>query len=109
MMAELQERRTRHDEEMERQIIAKMKEARERAGREYDRIIAEAEEKARMIIEAGEARARREYHQIMSESREAIITLSLGATSKIVETSMDSEKNRKLIDTMLRESGVGHG
>jgi F-type H+-transporting ATPase subunit b len=108
IIADMEERRARHDEEMERQIIVKMKEARERAGREYDRIISEAEAKARMIIEAGEERARREYQQIMNESQEAIIALSLGAASKIVEISMDSGKNRELIETMLLKAGVGH-
>jgi F-type H+-transporting ATPase subunit b len=108
IIAEMEEQRARHDEQMERQIIEKMKEARERAGREYDRIIAEAEGKARSIAEAGEERAHREYQQIIGESREAIIALSLGAASKIAETSMESEKNRKLIEAMLRKAGVAH-
>jgi F0F1-type ATP synthase membrane subunit b/b' len=44
----------------------------------------------------------------MGESREAIIALSLGAVSKILETSMDSEKNRKLVEAMLQKAGAGH-
>jgi F-type H+-transporting ATPase subunit b len=108
IVTEMEKQRANHDEELERQVIVKMKEARERAGREYDRIIAEAEEKARKITEAGEERARREYRQIMEESREAVIALSLSAASKIVETSMDSEKNRELIEVMMRKAGVSH-
>jgi len=46
---------------------------------------------------------------MMSESREAVITLALGAAAAIVESSMDSEKNRALIDSMLRKSGMIHG
>jgi F-type H+-transporting ATPase subunit b len=108
IITEMKKQRASHDEELERQVITKMKEARERAGREYDRIIAEAEEKAHKLLETGEERARREYQQIMGESQEAIIALSLSAASKIVETSMDSEKNRKLIETMLQKAGVSH-
>jgi F0F1-type ATP synthase membrane subunit b/b' len=59
-------------------------------------------------VETGEERARRAYQQVMSESEEAIIALSLSAASKIVETSMDSEKNRELIEAMVQKAGVCH-
>jgi F-type H+-transporting ATPase subunit b len=108
IIAEMEEQRARHDEEMERQLIAKMKEARERASREYDRIIAEAEAKGRKLLEAGEEKMRREYQQIMSESQENIIALSLRAATKIIETSMDSGKNREFIENMLQKAGVSH-
>jgi F-type H+-transporting ATPase subunit b len=106
--AEMEEKRACHDAEMERQIIEKTKEARERAAREYDRIIKEAEEKAHKIAEAGEEKARRAYEQSMAEAREAVVTLALGAASRVVESSMDSQKNRGLIETMLNKAGAGH-
>jgi len=109
VIAEMEEQRASHSAELERQVVEKMKEARELAGREYNRIVAEAEEKARKFTEAGEGNARRAYEQAMSESREAIITLALGAASIIVESSMDSEKNRELIDVILEKAGVNHG
>ena len=109
IIAEMEEQRANNDAELERQTLEKMKEARRLAGVEYDRIIAEAEEKARKFVEAGEEKARRTYEQSMSESREAIITLALGAASAIVETSMTTEINRKLVEVMLRKAGVGHG
>jgi F-type H+-transporting ATPase subunit b len=108
IISDMAEQRIRHDENLDRQTILKMNEAREHAGKEYDRIIEEAKDKARKIIEAGEERAEREYRQIMNESQEAIVKLSLGAASKIIEASMDSDKNRKLIETMLHEAGVAH-
>jgi F-type H+-transporting ATPase subunit b len=108
IIAEMENQRIHHDEDLERQVIVKMKEARERAGREYDRIIADAEAKARKLVEAGEERAQRTYQQVMNESQEAIISLSLSAASKIVETSMDSAKNRELIGSIIQKAGVGY-
>jgi len=109
IIADMETLRVNQNAELERLIADKTNEARERAGREYNRIVAEAEEKAHNIIKAGEEKAAREYQQMMSESQEAIITLALGAAAAIVESSMDSEKNRALIDSMLRKSGMSHG
>jgi len=102
-IAEMDERRLRHDAELERQTALKIKEARELASREYDRIVALAEEKARRFAEAGQEKARHAFEQSMSESREAIISLALGAASIVAQMSMDSEKNRKFIEATLEK------
>jgi F-type H+-transporting ATPase subunit b len=107
--ADMEKQRVNQSAELERLIADKTNEARERAAREYNRIVKEAEEKAHDIVKAGEEKAARDYQQMMSESREAVIALALGAAAAIVETSMDSEKNRALIDSMLRKSGMSHG
>jgi F-type H+-transporting ATPase subunit b len=107
--AELELQRVRQEAELERQVVEKIKEARERAAREYDRIVSEAEEKAHGIVTAAEEKAKREYEQAMSEAREAIVTLALHAASAVVSTSMDSEKNRILIESMLSQAGSRHG
>ena len=109
IIAGMEEQRAKLVAELERQTVEKMKEARVLAGREYDRIIAEAEEKARKFARAGEEKARRAYEQKMSESQETIITLALGAASAVVETSMSTEINQKLIESMLQKAGVGNG
>ena len=109
LIADMEEQRASHDAELERLTFEKIKEARELAGREYDRIVAKAEEKARMYAEAGEEKARRAYEQSMDNSREAIINLALGAASTVIETSMTTEINQKLIEAMLRKAGAGHG
>ena len=109
IIADMETKRLNQNAQLERLITDKTNEARERAGREYNRIVAEAEEKAHNIVKAGEEKAAREYQRIMSESREAVITLALGAAAAIVESSMDSEKNRALIESMLRKSGISHG
>jgi len=105
----MEAQRAHQESYLERQASERLKEARDRAGREYERIINEAKEKAHKIVSAGEEAAGREYQQVMVKSREAIISLALGAASIIVESSMDSEKNRELIEAMLRRAGVGHG
>jgi len=109
IVADMEKQRVNQSAELERLIADKTNEARERAAREYNRIVKEAEEKAHGIVKAGEEKAARDYQQMMSESREAVIALALGAAAAIVETSMDSEKNRALIESMLRKSGMSHG
>jgi len=109
IVAAMEKRRVNQNEELERLITDKTNEARERALREYNRIVKEAEEKAHSIVKMGEEKAARDYQQMMSESQEAVIKLALGAAAAIVESSMDSEKNRTLIDSMLRKSGISHG
>jgi len=107
--ADMETHRINQSAELEQLIADKTNEARERAAREYNRIIKEAEEKAHSIVKAGEEKAARDYQQMMSESQEAVIKLALGAAAAIVESSMDSEKNRALIESMLRKSGMSHG
>ena len=107
-LADLEDQRLKQETELERQVIEKIKESRERAAKEYDRIITEAESKARGIVDAAEEKAKREYQQTMQEAQEAVISLAISAASVIVESSMDSEKNRELIKSMLSKSGVGY-
>ena len=109
IIADMETKRVNQSAELERLITDKTNEARERAAREYNRIVAEAEKKAHSIVKAGEEKAARDYQRMMSESQEAVIKLALGAAAAIVESSMDSEKNRALIDSMLRKSGMSHG
>jgi len=109
IVAEMEKQRINQSAELERLIADKTNEARESAKREYNRIVAEAEEKAHNIVKDGEEKAAREYQRIMSESREDVITLALGAAAAIVESSMDNEKNRALIDSILGKNGTSHG
>jgi len=109
LIDKMEQQRAHQESYLERQASERMMEARNRAGREYERIINEAKVKAHKIVAAGEEAAGREYQQVMVKSREAIISLALGAASILVESSMDSEKNRELIEAMLKRAGVGHG
>ena len=108
IISQMEEQRASHDEELGRQAALIVKEARDFAAREHDRIIAEANEKAHKLEEAGEDKARRAFEQSICESREAIIALALEAASKVVESSMDSEKNRGLIENILKKAGAGN-
>ena len=53
IVADMETKRVNQSAELERLITDKTNEARERARREYNRIIAEAEEKAHSIVKAG--------------------------------------------------------
>jgi len=108
VVADMEEQRAKHDADLERQTLEKMKEARELAGREYDRIIADAEAKARKFTEAAEEKARRAFEQSMAESQETIIATALTIASKIIETSVDTEKNREYIISILQKAGASH-
>jgi F-type H+-transporting ATPase subunit b len=105
LVAEMEAERASHSADLERQRVEMTKDARERASREYDRIVGEAEKKASEIIEAGEEKARRAYEQIMSEAQEAIVSLALGAASAVVESRMDSDGNRAFVEAMLQKAG----
>jgi len=109
IIAEMEEQRLTHDAELASQAALIVNEARELAAMEHDRIIAEANAKAQRIAQAGEDRARRALEQSMSQSRETIVTLALGAASIIVESEVDSGKNRELIESMLQKAGADHG
>jgi F-type H+-transporting ATPase subunit b len=76
---EMEKQRATHEADLSRREVELMNEARTRAGLEHDRIIADARDRAREIVEAGEQKAKRAYEQSMSESRETVITLALGA------------------------------
>jgi len=101
VIAEMEEQRINHIAELERMTAEKLSEARERANREYDRILAEAEEQAHNYTKTGEEKARLAYEESMNEAREAIISLAMGAASILTQSSMDSERNRELIESML--------
>jgi F-type H+-transporting ATPase subunit b len=109
IIADMEAQRAVHAADLERQTLEQMKEARTLAGREYDRIVAEAEEKARLFTEAGEEKARRAYEQSMADSQAAIITLALTMASKIVESSMDTKANRDFVETILQKAGAERG
>jgi len=109
IVVDMEKQRADQNALLERLITDKTNEARERANREYNRIVAEAEEKAHYIIKAGEEKAARDYQRMVSESQETVIKLALGAAAAIVESSMDNEKNRALIDSILRKNGMRNG
>ena len=103
---QMEARQAQQEAELEAMTREKMREARERAGREYDRIVAEAGEKAAVIIAGAEARARQEQARILHESREQMTDIVLKATTALIEEKMDDEANRRLVRAILEKEEV---
>jgi F-type H+-transporting ATPase subunit b len=103
---EMEARRAQQEDQMEQFTRDKMKEARERAGREYDRIVAEAGKKAAVIITGAEARAKQEQEHMFHESQERMMDMILEVTAALIEKKMDSEENRALIKAILKKEGA---
>jgi F-type H+-transporting ATPase subunit b len=103
---QMDERRVQQEAELEKMTREKMREARERAGREYDRIVAEAGDKAAIIIAGAEAKARQEQARILNEVREQMTDIVLRATTALIEEKMDGETNRRLVKAILDREEV---
>lgn len=89
------------EEEMHIMTATQMKDARVRAGQEYDRIITEAETKARRVLEAARAQSEQEHTAMLEKARSEIIEISIDMTGLLLEASVDSTQNRRLIERYL--------
>jgi F-type H+-transporting ATPase subunit b len=103
---QMEANRAQHEADLETATRERMRDARERAGREYDRIVAEAGEKAAVIIAGAETKARQEQARILHESRERMTDIILRATAALIEEKMDDETNRRLVRAILEREGV---
>ena len=104
-MSTMDERRQTLERKLDKLTAEQMKEARVRAGREYDRIVSEADEKARAIIAAAQTQIRREKDAMLREAKSEIVTAALAAAGVIMEANMDSDQNGRLIEAFLAKSG----
>lgn len=83
-----------------------MDEARVRADKEHDRLVAEAESEAENILDRAREETERERIQMIREIRGQVAGLALSAASKVIEANMDTESNRTLVDKFIDEAGV---
>lgn len=102
--ADIEVKQAAFEDDMHRETAEQMKQARVRAGHEYDRIISEAQEKSRKIISAAQVSAEHERESMLSSVRKEIVVTSLDVAEMLVEKSMDSEENRRLIEAYLQKS-----
>jgi len=94
-------RRTALAEELDKKTASQMQEARVRAGREYDRIVAEAEDKARTILSQAQTQAERERDGILRAAKSEVVSAALELTGALLGAQMTGEKNAQLIETIL--------
>lgn len=81
-------------------------EARAKADKEHDRLVAEARSEAENILERAREEIERERTQMLKEIRGQVAGLALAAASKVVEANMDTESNRTLVDRFIDEAGA---
>lgn len=85
---------------------ALMAEARKAAEAEYARIVSEAKQEAvRLKVEARE-QIEHERAQMKRELSRDIVSLAIDAASRVLESNMDDEKNRTLVEHFLSEEGA---
>ena len=98
--------RLKSEEELEAFISQQMKDARVRAGKEYDRIVLEAENKARSIVAAAVVQAGREREALLRDTRMEMISMALDATGALLEETMTSEENQKFLEKLMARKEV---
>jgi len=101
LRAEMEQLRIKLDEDLEAITAQKMQEARTRAGKEFDRIVAEAEAKAAKIISAAKTKAQQERATLMVEVRGQVAATAVEAAGLLLRANMDSERNKRLLEDFL--------
>jgi F-type H+-transporting ATPase subunit b len=97
LKAEYESRLEQIEAEAREKIQAAIKEAE--AAR--DKIIADANTKAKELVVKAESEAEREREQAMITFRQQVVDLALGATQKVIGESLDAAKQKSLIDDFI--------
>lgn len=103
------ERRNRELEQRLGNIEAEVRDRMQRAEREAqtfrEQQLEEARRERERIVEAGIAELRREREKMLVEIRDLVADLATVAASKIIETELDLDAHRKMVDDIV-EHGV---
>jgi len=81
-------------------------EARAKAGREADSIVASARQQAENVLNKAMEDIDRERELMYKEVRSQIAGIALAAASKVIEANMDTEANKALVDRFIDEAGA---
>ena len=103
LKTEMEQLRAGLDEEMDAKTIQMMQEARTRAGKEYDRIIAEAEAKAGLIVSAAKTKAEQERDAVLADLKKQVASTAVEATGMLLRANMDSDRNKRLLEDFLSD------
>ncbi|MCL1834712.1 MAG: ATP synthase F0 subunit B [Oscillospiraceae bacterium] len=101
LLEEMDQLRSKFDADMETLTVELMKDARARAGQEYDRIIGDAEKKADQIIQAAKVKAGQEHDVMMEETKKQVVSVAIDITGLLLGASMDTDKNKALLENYL--------
>ena len=99
----LDERLASLEDDLDQRTKQMMKEARTRAGQEYDRIVAEAESKAKEIMMAARVQAERDRDGLIKDAKAEIISTALQAAGVLLESKVDGPENERLILSFLNK------
>jgi len=83
-----------------------LNDARARANRESDSIIASARQDAEGILSRAREEIEREREQMLKEVKGQVAGLALSVASKVIESNMDTDKNRALAEKFINEAGA---
>lgn len=83
-----------------------VQEARQKATKEYDSILADAKKEAARILANAHEEAEREHAMMLAQMKDEVVSLALAAASKIIEANMDTERNRVLVEDFLEKEEV---
>jgi F-type H+-transporting ATPase subunit b len=81
-------------------------EAKARAAREYDDIVAAAKKEALAIVQKGHEDVERERAEMLRQIRQQIAVLALSAASKVVQANMDTDTNKVMVEKFIDEAGA---
>jgi F-type H+-transporting ATPase subunit b len=88
------------------QVDSLIKEAREKATKEYEGILAQAKEDSQTMLEKARADIENERQQMIKSIRNEVASLALAAASKVIEANMDNDKNRAIVEKFIDEEGA---
>ena len=80
--------------------------ARDKARQEHDEIVAEAKAEAERIVATTRAAIEEERRTATVALRRETADLTIRAATKVVRENLDSERNRKLVESFLETAGV---
>lgn len=103
---EMDARRTDLETELDRLTAHQMKGARVRAGKEYDKIIADAEEKAKGILTSARTQGERERERLLREAQSEMVSAALMAAGSLLEERMDNDANERFVESVLFRKGT---
>ena len=106
LRTEMEQLRADLDKEMDSKTAELMQEARTRAGHEYDRIVAEAETKAGLIVSAAKTKALQERDAVLADMKRQVSSAAVEAAGILLHANIDNERNQRIINDFLAEREV---
>jgi len=108
--ASAEELRVKYEEKLQ-QIQAEsdgiIDESRNKGIREYDTMMAKARADYDSMMEKARETIEKERQDMLREVKNQVASLALAAASKLIESNMDNEANRKLVEAFIIENEEG--